>query len=166
MAGVKVTDLAALGTAASDDIMYIVDTSTNTSKQIEVQDIYSGMPQFESGTFTPVPSGENDCTVSIVGDCIYSRVNNVVTISYYLSVLMDGGINTGTFNMSIPVASNFANARQAFGVLTPLTNPFSELDYYVIAADTAFDQITFEVDIITAGFSIDFVANIQYIIIP
>jgi hypothetical protein len=165
MAGVKVTDLTTLATAANDDIMYIVDTSSNTSKQIEVQNLYDGMPQFESGTFTPVPSGENDCTVTIIGDAIYSRVNNVVTISYYLSVQMDGGINTGSFNISMPVSSNFGNARQAFGVLTPITNALSELDYYVISADTTFDQITFEVDIITAGNSIDFVANIQYLVI-
>jgi hypothetical protein len=165
MAGVKVTDLPSLGTAAPDDIFYIVDTNTDQSKKIEVQNIYDGLPQFESGTFTPVPSGENDCSVSVIGDCIYSRVNNVVTISYYLSVTMDGGINTGSFNMSMPVASNFANAREAFGVLTPITNAFSDLGFYVISADTTFDQITFQVDIVTAGGVIDFVANIQYLVI-
>lgn len=165
MAGVKVTDLNTLGTADPADIMYIVDTSTNESKQIEVQNIYDGLPQFASGTFTPVPSGENDCSVTVIGDCIYSRVNNVVTISYYLSVQMDLGINTGSFNMSMPVTSDFANAREAFGVLTPITYALSELDYYVISADTTFNQITFEVDIVTAGNSIDFVANIQYLVV-
>jgi hypothetical protein len=39
MAGIKVTDLPVLGAAASDDALYIVDTSTNTSKQIAVEDI-------------------------------------------------------------------------------------------------------------------------------
>jgi hypothetical protein len=68
MAGVKVTDLTPLATAASDDIFYIVDTSSNTSKQIEVQDIYSGMPQFASGTYTPVVSNEtNNSTITIEG---------------------------------------------------------------------------------------------------
>jgi hypothetical protein len=41
MAGIKVTDLPVLGAAAPDDVMYIVDTSTNTSKQIAVEDISS-----------------------------------------------------------------------------------------------------------------------------
>jgi hypothetical protein len=36
MAGVKVTDLPVLATAAADDVLYIVDTSDNLSKQIEV----------------------------------------------------------------------------------------------------------------------------------
>jgi hypothetical protein len=39
MAGIKVTDLPVLAESAADDVMYIVDTSTNTSKQIEVADI-------------------------------------------------------------------------------------------------------------------------------
>ena len=39
MAGIKVTDLPVLAESAPDDVMYIVDTSTNTSKQIEVADI-------------------------------------------------------------------------------------------------------------------------------
>jgi hypothetical protein len=39
MAGIKVTDLPVLGAAAPDDVIYIVDTSTNTSKQITVEDV-------------------------------------------------------------------------------------------------------------------------------
>jgi len=39
MAGIKVTDLPVLGAAAPEDVMYIVDTSTNTSKQIAVEDL-------------------------------------------------------------------------------------------------------------------------------
>lgn len=165
MAGVKVTDLSALGTADPADVMYIVDSSANQSRKIEVQNLYDGMPQFESGTFTPVPSGENDCTVSIVGDAIYSRVGNVVTISYYLSVQMDTGITTGSFNISMPVSSDFATGRDAFGVLTPITDNFLLLTNYIISADTTFDQITFEVTIATAGASITFAANIQYLVI-
>ena len=52
MAGIKVTDLPVLGAAASDDVFYIVDTSTNTSKQIEVGDVLS------SGSFTPIFSND------------------------------------------------------------------------------------------------------------
>jgi hypothetical protein len=39
MAGKKVTELPVLATAASDDVMYIVDTSTNTSKQINLESL-------------------------------------------------------------------------------------------------------------------------------
>jgi hypothetical protein len=58
MAGIKVTDLPVLGAAAADDVLYIVDTSTNTSKQIEVEDfvgykVYTALLT-QSGTDAPV----------------------------------------------------------------------------------------------------------------
>jgi hypothetical protein len=50
MAGVKITDLTTLGSAASDDLLYIVDVSDTTespqgtSKQIEVANILALVP--------------------------------------------------------------------------------------------------------------------------
>ena len=164
MAGVKVTDLTTLGTADPTDIMYIVDTTANQSKQIEVQDIYSGLPQFESGNFTPTISDENDCTASCLR-ALYSRVNNIVTCSYYMSITLDPTFTTGSFNISPPVATNFANARDAFGVIGTITDPYADLVSSVIAADTAFDQIGITIEILSAGGTLTYVANIQYIII-
>jgi len=164
MAGVKVTDLPPLSSAASDDIMYIVDTSTNTSKQIEVQNIYDGMPQFESGNYTPTISGENECTASVLR-ALYSRVNNIVTMSIYLDVDLDPTFTTGSFNISPPVGSTFTNARDAFGVITPITNPFTELISTIVAADTASNQISIGVEVSVADAQITLVANIQYIIL-
>ena len=114
MAGVKVTDLSTLGTAASDDVMYIVDTSTNTSKQIEVQNIYDGMPQFASGTFTPVPSNESNCTVTFDGG-VYSRVGDIVTMSFAFNIQLDVASNAGSFSFSLPVATTFSSRYQCFG---------------------------------------------------
>ena len=164
MAGVKVTDLAPLGTADATDVFYIVDTSANQSKKIEVQDIYSGLPQFASGNFTPTISGENDCTATCLR-ALYSRVNNIVTCSYYLNFALDSTFTTGSFNISPPVATDFANARDAFGVITPITDPYSKLVSAVINADTAFDQISITMELAIAGDTITFVANIQYIIL-
>jgi hypothetical protein len=108
MAGVKVTDLAALGTAAPDDILYIVDTTADQSRKIEVQDIYSGMPQFESGTFTPTISSITPSAVTLptVSDMIYQRVGNVVTCSFYFEIFFDGETSVN-FNFNLPIASNF-----------------------------------------------------------
>jgi hypothetical protein len=50
MAGVKVTDLTPLATAASDDVMYIVDTSSNTSKQIEVGNVVNLQTAYDNGS--------------------------------------------------------------------------------------------------------------------
>jgi hypothetical protein len=164
MAGVKVTDLTTLGTADPADIMYIVDTTANQSKQIEVQNIYDGLPQFSSGNYTPTISGANDCTPSVLR-ALYSRVDNIVTMSVYFDITLDTGITTGSFNISPPVGSDFANARDAFGVITPITNPFSELISTVVSADTASNQISIGVEVSVPAASITVVANIQYIIL-
>jgi hypothetical protein len=50
MAGVKVTDLNTLATAASDDVLYIVDTSTNTSNQIEVGNVVNLQTAYDNGS--------------------------------------------------------------------------------------------------------------------
>lgn len=157
MAGIKVTDLPVLGAAASEDVFYIVDTSTNTSKQIEVGDVLS------SGSFTPTFSNDVNCTPDFL-KALYSRVGNVVTVSYYLSIELDATFTTGGFNISIPIPSTFATARDAFGVITPITDPYSKLVSAVTGADTATNEISFSIELDTAGDVLTFVANIQYLI--
>jgi hypothetical protein len=162
MAGVKVTDLTPLATAANDDIMYIVDTSSNTSKQIEVQNLYDGMPQFASGSFTPVISDEVDCNVTVLSG-IYSRVNDVVTMSLYLSIALDVVEGTGTFNVDLPVTSTFTNARDCYGTANLMTNPIERLRIYIISADTVNSKCSISVTGNTGISTVnDFVATIQY----
>jgi hypothetical protein len=86
-------------------------------------------------------------------------------MSIYFDVALDPTFTIGSFNISPPVGSDFVNARDAFGILTPITKPFSELIYTVISDDTASNQISIEVEISIAGAAITAVANIQYIII-
>jgi|688.fasta_scaffold91651_4 hypothetical protein len=117
MAGVKVTDLTPLATAASDDIFYIVDTSSNTSKQIEVQNIYDGMPQLESGVYTPAVSGNTNGVVVNIAKGFYSRVGTIVTVSFFLDVQLDTGETTGSFNLDLPIASNFSNDKDYTGTI-------------------------------------------------
>jgi hypothetical protein len=157
MAGIKVTDLPVLGAAASEDVFYIVDTSTNTSKQIEVGDVLS------SGSFTPTFSNDLNCTPDFL-KAIYSRVGNVVTVSYYLSIELDATFTAGAFNISIPIPSTFATARDAYGVITPITDPYSKLVSAITGADTATNEISFSIELDTAGDVLTFVANIQYLI--
>jgi hypothetical protein len=165
MAGVKVTDLTPLATAANDDIMYIVDTSSNTSKQIEVQDIYSGMPQFASGSFTPTFTDEVDCTVTALRG-IYSRVNDVVTMSLYLNIALDNPAGIGTFNVALPVASTFATARDCYGTATLMTGAIVNMTYYIISADTVNNKCAIEVEGNTGISSVtDFIATIQYLVL-
>ena len=113
MAGVKITDLTPLGTAASDDLLYIVDVSDTsespegTSKQIEVGNLLD----FESGTWTPTFSGEeNACSNAALVKAFYSRVGNIVTCTIYGTVDLDFSTNAeGTIQTTFPIASATPN---------------------------------------------------------
>ena len=135
MAGVKVTDLTTLATADPTDIMYIVDATANQSKQIEVQDIYSGMPQFDTGTFTPVSSNEVNCTVTFNGG-IYSRVDNIVTMSFRFEVSLDVGENSGTFNFTLPIETTFTTRYQCVGSANVNTPGLEGVTSCTIESDT------------------------------
>jgi hypothetical protein len=165
MAGVKVTDLTTLGAADPTDIMYIVDAAANQSKQIEVQNIYDGLPQFSSGIFSVVQSGENDCIVTPIQG-LYSRVNNVVTCTLNLDVAIQNGVYTCSFNIDPPVASAFTNIKDCAGVVSLNTDLLVRLETYSIQADTANDKITILLtsDTLDMPFA-NVVVNLQYIII-
>ena len=114
MAGVKITDLEPLLTAASGDLLYIVDVSDTTespqgtSKSIEVGNVLD----FESGTWTPTFSGEdNACSNAAVTKAFYSRVGNIVTCTIYGTVDLDfSTFQDGTITTTFPIASGTPNA--------------------------------------------------------
>ena len=122
MAGVKVTDLTTLGTADAADVMYIVDSSSNQSKQIEVQNIYSGMPQFESGSFTPTVSNETYSEVVTPYTSFYTKVGDIVNVSIRLDVQLDAAQTDAAFELSLPVATTFSGPREVNGSITFDTN--------------------------------------------
>jgi prepilin-type processing-associated H-X9-DG protein len=76
MAGIKVTDLPVLATPATDDVLYIVDTSTNTSKQISVEDATSlsiplaGTTQMGAAEITHTSTGKT-ANVGFVDGSVY-----------------------------------------------------------------------------------------------
>jgi hypothetical protein len=156
MAGVKVTDLITLGTADPADIMYIVDSSSNQSKQIEVQNLYAGMPQFESGAFTPTVSDETNNVLVTPIQAFYQRVDNVVNCSYFLQVDLDTGETNGTFNLSLPVASNFTQPKQLFGIVAHNNNP-TELVSWNLSADTTNDKCTVSVQSVSTAYGYQFI---------
>jgi hypothetical protein len=115
MAGVKITDLATITSAASDDLLYIVDVSNTTqspegtSSQIEVGNMFS------SGTYTPTISAEVNLTAS-PNSATFIKVGNIVSVSIQLQILFAAAENSGVFELSLPVASNFTSEKQLVGL--------------------------------------------------
>ena len=114
MAGVKITDLGAITSAASNDLLYIVDVSNTTqspqgtSSQIEIGNIVS------SGTWTPVISNQTGtATINITGTSRYSVINGICTDLCRLEVDMDTGQTLEDFNINCAVEplTNFSSAR-------------------------------------------------------
>jgi hypothetical protein len=167
MAGIKVTDLPVLGAAAPNDVMYIVDTLTGTSKQINVEDIVGGIPDIESGAWNPTPTntgGTNPIVAGIRGN--YSRVGGVVTCSLFFSVEMDAAESTAQFTLDLPIASDFSNGKDAFGIISYTGIGDGEFQSYNISADVAGNQIEMQVSSLTNGYVFQFLqAILQYVII-
>lgn len=167
MAGVKVTDLLALGTAAPDDILYIVDTTADQSRKIEVQNLFGGLPDIESGVWNPTPTntgGTNPIVSILAGN--YSRVGGVVTCSLFIGVDMDAAESLARFTLDLPIASNFTNAKDAFGIVSFNDLGNGEFQGYAIQADVAGNQIEMQVSSLTNGVSFQYLqAILQYVII-
>jgi hypothetical protein len=145
MAGVKVTDLPVLGAAASDDVLYIVDTSSNTSSQIEVGDLTASL-DVSSGTWTPVFTNvANACSNPAFSVASYSRVGSIVTCSIYGTVDFDFlSFTDGAFEASLPIATTTSNATGASSVKQPnqvngfITDVGTKALFRFLSADTSF----------------------------
>ena len=116
MAGVKLTDLVTITEAATDDLLYIVDVSNTsqspegTSSQIEVGNMFS------SGIYTPTFSAETNGIVVTPNSATFIKVGNIVSVSIQLQILFAAAENSGVFELSLPVASNFTSEKQLMGL--------------------------------------------------
>lgn len=122
MAGIKITDLTPLGVATSDDLLYIVDVNDTTqspegtSKKIQLQNIASAIG-LESGTYNPTISGESNGIVVPTTQGSYIKVGNIVYCSVLLEIQLAPLQDTGSFELSLPVASDITSPKQCIGVL-------------------------------------------------
>jgi hypothetical protein len=80
---------------------------------------------------------------------------------------MDGAESNANFTLDLPIASNFANAKDAFGIISYNSIGDGEFQGWGISADVAGNQITMEITSLTNGTSFQFIqAVLQYVIIP
>jgi hypothetical protein len=165
MAGVKVTDLTPLATADPTDVMYIVDTSSNTSKQIEVQNLINGLSDLSSGVYTPVVSDESYSEVVTVYDSFYQRIANIVNVSIRLEVQIDGAETQAQFKLSLPVSTNFSGGRQVNGSITTETNIADLTDTFLNSVPST-DKIEISLTSSSTGPNLQFLfVNVQYLIV-
>ena len=158
MAGVKITDLGTLTTAVDADLLYIVDVSDTsqspqgTSKQIEVGNM------FTSGTYTPTVSGEVNGIVVTPNSATFIKVGSIATVSIQLSIVLDTAQSTGSFELSLPVASAFTNAKQLFGLMQYSVGPgtLAEIELLDIRAETTNNTCLVEIQVLTAAITMDY----------
>jgi hypothetical protein len=147
MAGIKITDLTQLTTSASDDLLYIVDVSDTTqspqgtSKQIEVGNMFS------SGTYTPTASGFVNGIVAVPQAATFLKVGNIVNCSIQIEIQLDVAENTGSFELSLPMASDFTNSKQLFGMMQ--YSLFHEIVSVVIGAETTNNTCLVDIEVAT-----------------
>ncbi len=163
MAGVKITDLGTLTAPVAEDLLYIVDISDTsqspqgTSKQIELGNILS------SGSYTPTISGEVNGIVVTVNYATFIRVGNIVTVSAQLDIQLDTGEVQGAFEIELPVASNFTNAKQLFGLMQYSFGPgtLAEIELLDIKAETTNYTCFVDIQTLTAAISMAY-CTIQF----
>ena len=159
MAGIKITDLTQLTTSASDDLLYIVDVSDTTespqgtSKQIELGDMFS------SGTYTPTVSGVVNAITATPNSATFIKVGSIVTCYIQLEITMDTGETTGSFELSLPVASDFASTKNLFGLMQWSTNGVSLAEIVGLSIEAETTNNTCFVSLETATAT----ANMQYV---
>lgn len=125
MAGIKITDLTALATAAADDYLCIVDVNDTTqspegtTKKIEVANIIPTVPIVVGGTWTPTFSGFDGCVVGVTAvNAYYSRVDNIVTATINASADLDFSLGSGSgyteFDVPVGTAAGIIGLGQLF----------------------------------------------------
>ena len=159
MAGVKITDLVAITEAASNDLLYIVDVSNTTqspegtSSQIEVGNMFS------SGTYTPTFSGYVNGIAVTPNAATFIKVGSIVSVSAQMEIVLDTAQTTGTFEMSLPVASNFTSAKNLFGLMQ--YSDMVEIVYATISAEITNNTCAIDIEVASAAIDMQYV-NIQF----
>ena len=72
---------------------------------------------FSSGTYTPTFSGYVNGIAVTPNSASFIKVGSIVNVSAQIGIQMDAGETTGTFEMSLPVASDFASQKNLFGLM-------------------------------------------------
>jgi hypothetical protein len=166
--GVTIPELPEGGTLTGAEQFEMVQdgVSRRTTAQ-EVADLAVGIiPDIESGQWNPTPTNVSGSpTVSVLAGN-YSRVGGVGTCSLFLEVTQGTAESDCEFRLDLPIASNFANVKDAFGIIAYNGITPTELLSWNIKANTATNDISIELGSVTDEFNYQYIyAILQYVII-
>lgn len=116
---------------------------------------------YSSGAFTPTVTNETPNTTSInMNGGFYQRVDSIVTMSFFFEINFGVSDSSVTFNIDLPIASDFTNIKDIVGVFTP--NDYIDFNGGQIVANTSSNLGEITVNG-TAGSTITYVwAMVQY----
>ena len=150
MAGVKITDLGTLATAASDDLLYIVDVSDTsqspqgTSKQIEVTNMLATL-DIASGVFTPAYGDIKQITAPVLNySGVWTRIGENITFGTQLTGDLSLAQTSGSFSITLPeIVNNLGNDNISFiiGTYDNVTGNEKAIIYPNIGLQTATIEI-------------------------
>ena len=70
----------------------------------------------DSGTYTPTASAETNLT-TLSYQSTFIKVGNIVSAFVIIDITLDVAEDNGSFELSLPIASNFTNSKQLNAVL-------------------------------------------------
>jgi hypothetical protein len=116
----------------------------------------------ESGSYTPIISGYVNGIEADVKSATYIRVGNIVTVSAQLGIQLDAGQDTGAFELSLPVASNFTTEKQLFGLMQwSFTGTLAEIVILTIGAEITNNTCYVELEVATPTATLNY-CTIQF----
>ena len=120
----------------------------------------------ESGEWNPTPTNVSGSpTVSVLAGN-YSRVGGVGTCSLFLEVTQGTAESDCEFRLDLPIASNFANVKDAFGIIAYNGITPTELLSWNIKANISTNDISIELTSVTDDFAYQYIyAILQYVVI-
>jgi hypothetical protein len=120
---------------------------------------------FTSGTYTPTFSAEVNGIVVTPNAATFIKVGSIVSVSAQIGIQLDTGETTGSFEMSLPVASNFTNQKNLFGLMQWSNGggTLAEIVILDISAETTNNTCFVDIEVATAAATLDYCTlTLQY----
>jgi hypothetical protein len=120
-----------------------------------------------SGTYAPIVTNETNNIIVSTTIATYIKVGNIVNCFIQLEITMDTFETQGTFEISLPIASNFTSQKNILGLLQWSNNGVqTNINNLTIYAETANNTCFVDMSVLSMGSNMQYcVLNIQYQVI-